>query len=227
MIFSTLLLPHLSVMVAEGQETRIRMLMERLLPYWLLGTSCLFSLVLLGARAGVPLVFGQSFSGSAPVLAVLLVATSALALFNACAPLVTAYGSMWVLSSICLVSALANVALDILLIPAFGVVGSALATVLAYGTSAVLVLIFVQRRVGGRVLRLGWLGTPVVVACVSFMLLDGFWFYPMVVVAVAVSALALIGLFRLFRRDDAVFLNDLQVPMPFGLGGGLPIGRRS
>ncbi len=76
-------------------------------------------------------------------------------------------------------------------------------------------------------LRLGWLGTPVVVACVSFMLLDGFWFYPMVVVAVAVSALALIGLFRLFRRDDAVFLNDLQVPMPFGLGGGLPIGRRS
>ena len=225
-IFSTLLLPQLAVMVAEGQDARIRMLMERLLPYWLLGTSVLFSIVLLGARAGLPLAFGQSFSGAAPVLAILMVAASALALFNACAPLVTAYGSMWVLSAIYLASAGANVVLDLVLIPPFGIVGSALATVLAYGTSAVLVLIFVQRKIGGRVLRLGWLGAPVPVACVCFMLLDGFWFYAAVVVSVAISVLALVGVFRLFHSEDAVFLNDLHVPMPFGLSAGLPIARR-
>ncbi|MDP6663024.1 MAG: polysaccharide biosynthesis C-terminal domain-containing protein [SAR202 cluster bacterium] len=225
-IFSTLLLPQLSVMVAEGQDERIRMLVERLLPYWLLGTSVLFSLVVLGARTGVPLVFGQSFSDAAPVLAVLMVATIALALFNSCAPLVTAYGSMWVMSGICFASAAANIVLDLVLIPRFGVLGSALATALAYGTSAVLVLSFVQRRIGGRVLRLGWLGAPVVVACVCFMLLEGFWFYPAVLVAVAITVLALVWMFRLFHNEDALFLRDLHLPMSFGLGAGSLFGRR-
>ena len=219
-IFSTLVLPPLSVMVAERQDARIRTLVERLLPYWLLGASILFSVVLLGARAGVSLVFGESFSGAAPILALLMVATSAVALFNACAPIVAAYGSMWVLSGIFLLSAAANVVLDLLLIPSFGVLGSALATVLAYGTSAVLVLLFVERKLGARVLRLGWLSAPVVVACICFMALDGLWFYLAASIATALTVLVLVGVFRLFHNDDAVFLKALGLPMPFGLGAG-------
>ncbi len=226
-IFSTLLLPPLSVMVAEGQDARIRMLVERLLPYWLLGTSVLFSLVLLGARVGVPVVFGQAFSAAAPVLAVLMAGTSAFALFNACAPLVIAYGSMWVLSGIVFVSASANVLLDLLLIPHLGIVGSALATVLSYGTSATLVLIFVRRRTGANVFRLGWLGAPALLAFICFMLLDGFWFYAGALSVAAISLLVLVGSFGLFRNEDAVFLRDLHLPVPFGLGSALPFRRRS
>ena len=219
-IFSTLLLPHLSVMVAEGQDARIKMLVERLLPYWMLGTSVLFSVILLGARICLPAVFGASFSAAAPVLALLLVGTSALALFNACSPLVTAYGSTWFLTAVCLLSAVSNVLLDLLLIPRFGIMGSALATGLAYAIGAACVLGFVKWRVGGRVLRLGWLGAPVLVACVCFMLLDGPWFYAAAPSGAALCVLALAGSFRLFHRDDVVFLKDLHLHLPirFGLG---------
>lgn len=222
-IFSTLLLPPLSVMVAEGQDARIRMFLERLLPYWLLGTSMLFSLILIGARAGLPLVFGESFSGAAPVLALLMVATSGLGLFNACAPLVTAYGATWVLTGISFLFALANIVLDLILIPRFGIAGSALATALAYGMAAVLILIFLQRRAGGKVLRLGWLPVPVLVACACFMLLDGVWFYLTALLAVVINVLVLIGAFRIFRKEDAVFLKELHVPMPLGLGEALKV----
>ena len=225
-IFSTLLLPHLSVMVAERQDAQIRTFLERLLPYWLLGTSIVFSVILIGARAGVPLVFGESFGGAAPVLALLMVATAALALFNACTPLVTAYGSTWALTGICLLSALTNVVVDLLLIPRFGIEGSAMATTVAYGTSAGMVLLFVQRRVGGRVLRLAWLGTPVLVAAVCFSLFDGVWFYAVATVASTASVVALVGAFRLFHTEDAVFLAALRPRLPFNLGDGMPAGRR-
>jgi O-antigen/teichoic acid export membrane protein len=225
-IFSTLLLPHLSVMVAEGQDARIRTFVERLLPYWLLGTSVLFVVIVLAARVGLVLVFGRAFAAAAPVLATLMAATSALALFNACAPLVTAYGSTWTLTAIILLSAASNVVLDLILIPPFGVVGSALATVLAYATSAILVLVFVQRRVGGRVLRLSWLGAPVIVATISFAVFDGVWFYAGAPIAVAASVLALVWSFGLFGDDDVVFLKELRVPMPFGGRGASLLGWR-
>ena len=225
-IFSTLLVPQLSVMVAEGQDARVRTFVERVLPYWVLGTSVLFSLVLLGARAGVPLVFGQAYTGAVPVLALLMVASCAFALFSACSPLVSAYGSTWVLSGIGLVSVAVNVALDLLLIPRFGINGAALATILAYSASAVLVLIFVQKKTGGRVLRLGWLATPVVVACACFMLLDGFWSYSAAVGMGAINVFALVIAFRLFHGDDAAFLKGLHLRLPFAFGAGAPAGRR-
>jgi len=139
-------------------------------------------------------------------------------LFNACAPLVTAYGSTWTLTGICLLSALANVVLDLALIPRFGVVGSAAATVLAYGTSAMLVLLLVQRRIGGRVLRLAWLGAPVLVTCLCYMSLDGLWFYAGASIAAAGCVLALASIFRLFHTEDLAFLKELGLPLPRALG---------
>ena len=225
-IFSTLLVPQLSVMVGEGQTARIRIFIERLLPYWLLGTSILFGLVLLGARAGVPLVFGEAYAGAAPVLALLMVGSCAFALFSACLPLVSAYGSTWVLTGNCLASAAVNVALDLLLIPQFGINGAAMATVFAFSTSAVMALAFVQKRTGSRVLRLAWLGTPALVACACFMLLDGFWFYPVALGLGAISVFALVSAFRLFDIEDVAFMKELHVRMPFGFGAGSFAGKR-
>jgi O-antigen/teichoic acid export membrane protein len=224
-IFSTLLLPSLSVMVAERQDARLRMFLERLLPYWLLGTSILFSMVLLAGRVAVPLIFGEPFSGAAPVLALLMVATSALALFNACAPLIAAVGSTWVLTGICFTSAIANVLLDLILIPRFGLAGSAVATIVAYGMSAALVLGFVQKTVGGKVLRLTWLGAPVVLVCACYMVLDGAWVYPVAIVTGSLTVLALVGSFHLFRDGDAAFLRELRLALPFGLQTVSPVGR--
>lgn len=223
-IFSTLLLPRVSMMVGQGQNARVMALMERLLPYWLLATSVLFTLVVVGARVGLPLVFGKSFSGAAPALALLMVASCALAFYNAWTPLVTAYGSTWTLTGVSFVSMAINVVLDLVLIPRFGISGSAVATVMAYAASMLLVLIFMQRRSGDRILRLGWLGTPPLVACACFLLFDGFWFYPAALGMLAINVCALVAAFQLFRADDAAFLRGLNLKLPFGLGAGTPTG---
>jgi O-antigen/teichoic acid export membrane protein len=202
------------------------MFIERLLPYWLLGSSVVFSLVLLGGRAGVPFIFGPAYAGAIPVLALLMVASCAFALFSACLPLVSAYGSTWVLSGICLISAVVNVALDLLLIPGFGINGSAVATVVTYSTSAVLALNVVEKKTGAKVLRLVWLATPALVACACSVLLEGLWFYPAALGLGAISVAALVRAFRLFRGDDAAFLDDLHLRVPFGLRASLFAAKR-
>ena len=220
-IFSTLVLPHLSLIVAEGGGVRISTFVERLLPYWLLGTSILFSLAVVGARAGIPLVFGRSFDATAAVLVVLMVASCAMALFNAIAPLISAYGATWFLTAISVASVIVNILLDFALIPRFGITGSAMATVLAYGTSATLALMLVRRKTGGKVIRLAWLSAPVLVACACFMLLDGAWFYIAAPVGAVVTVLVLVAAFGLFRTRDAIFLEQLQLSVPFRIGVGV------
>lgn len=213
-IFSTLLLPQLSVMVAKGERERIRTLIERALPYWFLGTSVLFALVLLGAGPIVPFVFGGAFQPSVSVLALLMIAACALAQFNAFAPLVSAWGSTWALTGICLASGAVNVAMDLWLVPPYGIRGAAFATVLAYGTSAVLVLAFVQRRLAIPVFTLGLLGTPVLIVCACFFLSEGIGFYLLAIPAGAVSVYWLVRRFRLFRGEDTIFLKDLRLRAP-------------
>lgn len=224
-IFATLLLPELSVMVLQGQHDRIRTLMERVLPYWLLGTSVLFTLVLLGSRVGLPLVFGPSYAGAAPVLALLMVASCALALFNSCTSLVGAFGATWVLTGISFVSTAVNVAMNLVLIPKFGITGSAMATVLAYLTGGVLILAFVQHRVGGKIVRLAWFTTPVMLAYGCFAVFESWWFYPAVVVLGSLNVMALVMVFKLFHAEDAAFFRGLHLRLPFGLGAGASAGR--
>jgi O-antigen/teichoic acid export membrane protein len=212
-IFSTLLLPQLSVMVGNGEVDRIRTLVNRLLPYWFLATSVLFTLVLLVANPIVPLIFGRAFEPAAPVLAILMVATCALALFNAFSPLMAAFGATWALTGIALASGTVNVVMDLILIPSHGIRGAAFATVLAYGTSAALVLLYVQRRLGQNVLRLAALALPVVAVCLCFLLLDRFRFYLVGVPVGAVSTAWLAQQFRLFRGEDGAMLAPWNVEL--------------
>lgn len=225
MIFSTLLLPELSVMVARAEGDRISHQMERLLPYWLLGTSILFTLIVLAAPVGLSFVFGASYRGAAPVLALLMVASCALALYNVCSPLVTAYGATWTLTGVTFVSMAVNVALDLLLIPRFGIKGSAVATILAYSVSAVLALTVVQRRVHGRLFRLGAFGAPVLVACVCFMLMDGSAFYVAALGLSAATVAVSVYAFRLFRADDVALLRSLFRGLQFSMLGALRRGK--
>lgn len=94
-VFSTLLLPKLSIMVARGEKSAIRNFLDRTLPQWLLTTSVLFIVILLTARWLLPAIFGPVFGDAVPVLALLLVASSALALFNGLVPLISASGLTW------------------------------------------------------------------------------------------------------------------------------------
>ena len=209
-IFSTLLLPQLSAMVGNGELDRIRTFVDRLLPYWFLGTAALFAVVVLVAQPIVPLIFGRSFAPSASVLAILMVATCALALFNAFSPLMAAFGATWALTGIGLASGAVNVVMDLVLIPSHGIRGAAYATVLAYGTSAILVLMYVQKRLGRNVFRLGLLTLPVIVVCACFLALDTFSFYLLAVPAGGLCGWWLMRGFHLFRGEDAMFLKAFR-----------------
>jgi O-antigen/teichoic acid export membrane protein len=213
-IFSTLLLPQFSVMVGNGELDKIRSFVDRILPYWFFTTTVLFTVVLFGAAPIVPVIFGRAFAPAASVLAVLMAATCGLALFNAFSPLLSAFGATWPLTGIAVTSGFVNVMMDLLLIPAYGIHGAAVATVVAYGTSAVLVLWYVQTRLGQNVFRLGLLTLPVVISCGCFLALDPFHFYLVAIPSSAVSMFWLMRRFHLFRGDDAVFLKDLRFPVP-------------
>jgi len=210
-IFSTLLLPRFAVMVQQNEEERIRTLVTRFLPYWFLGTSLLFGSVLILARPLVPLVFGGAFDQAVRPLAILMLATGALAFFNAFTPLMSAYSLTWRLALICFVSSLVNVAMDFALIPSFGIEGAAAATVLAYATSAALVLAVMHRRMG-RVLHFVWLGAPVPIAAASVFLLDDGWlWYAAALAAMATSGLVLTRAFGLFGPGDRAFVNGFRL----------------
>jgi O-antigen/teichoic acid export membrane protein len=210
-IFSTLLLPRLNVMVQQGDEEGIRTFVARFLPYWFLGTSVLFGVALLAADIVVPVVFGEAFGGAVRPLAILMLATIGLTFFNALTPIVAAYGLTWRLAGIVGVSALVNVVMDFALIPSFGIDGAAAATVLAYGTSAVLVLALIRRRLGGGVFQSCILSAPLIVVSASYLLLEGATFYAVALTGAAISTYGLFRSYDLFGREDRAFLKDLDL----------------
>lgn len=208
-IFSTLLLPQLSVMVLKGDQVAISGYLRRMLPYWLLGTSILFCLVLLAADPLVPFIFGHPFQGAVTPFAVLMIATASLALFNAFDPLLNAYGATWALMKVTAVSIAVKVALTFWLTPLLGITGAALATVGAYLTSAVLVMALVRRHTGISVLPMTGLMAPVLVMCLARLFLVGPTFYLIAVLGTMLSVFALVHRFRLFEAKDREALKDL------------------
>lgn len=218
-ISSSLLLPHFSVLVAGERHAEIGRLVERAVPYGLMGFSLLVSVGILLAGLGVPLIFGAAFTGSVAPLIILLIATMGLALFNTFMPLVSAQGMTWALTGITLVSALVNLVAALLLIPAYGVNGAAWATVLTYGSAAALVLALVEWRLKVPALRCAWLGLPVLVVALCAAVLDGGVFYLAGLAGLGLSVLALVVLFRLFRQEDLAVLawTDMSVGVKSGL----------
>lgn len=205
-IFSTLLLPRFNVMAEKQDHDGIQTFVVRILPYWFLGSSLLFGLALFVIRPVIPLVFGAEFVATARPLAILMIATIALTFFNAFTPILSAYGLTWHIALICMASALLNVGMNFVLIPRFGLDGSAIATVLAYLLSAGGVLILVRARYGYPVLRMIPLAAPVLVAAGLFLVLDGLVFYTLGPLACLAAAGLMALRFGLFRRENVHFL---------------------
>lgn len=215
-IFSTLLLPRLSVLVSSGDEDAIRAFAGRFVPYWLLLMSTLFSLVAVLAPHTVPLVFGEEFAEAAVVLGMLMLAAVLLAVFNVFLPLLSAYGQSWSLAGITLASAGLNVIADLALIPPFGVRGAAAATVLAYGLSATVILMVISRRLGRSVVGLSLFMTPA--ACtVLALLMDAVWATIVGVVGTAVMTGWLVARFGLFSAADVAFAKEAREALGRGL----------
>ena len=205
--FSTLLLPHYSSLLVQGGEGQIQLFVKRLLPYWFFATSATFSAALIVAGPLVPAVFGEAFAGAVEPLAILMIASSALALYNAFDPLLGAYGATWILARLCLLSVSVKIGLSLLFIPSWGLIGAAFSTTVAYAVSAVGAIILAGRRIGRVPLSITVFAVPVAVVSGSIFFLPR-WYAVLVGLAGSTVCLAAIALrFGLFRAEDIAYLR--------------------
>ncbi|MBM4268629.1 MAG: hypothetical protein FJ144_18790 [Deltaproteobacteria bacterium] len=122
--------------------------------------SLAFALLLaLALPALVPLVFGSEFSPAVPVAEVLLLGTVLMGAKDVLAGGAQAVGRPWLASRCELVALVVTAAGLAALLPLFGVMGAAIASVLAYGTALGLLVIGSVREFG---LSLGSLARPTI-----------------------------------------------------------------
>lgn len=210
--FSMLLLPHFSVLVGNADERRIRTFLARVLPYWFFATSVLFGVALLAVLPLLPVVFGEAFAGARPALAILIVASSALALYNAFDPLLSAYGATVALAKIFALAVSVKVILSYLLIPQWGISGAAFSTVCAYTVCALSTMLLVQRKTKSRVMMLALFGAPVAVVCASVLYLPDKYAPFAALAGGAMCLYAVSTRFQLFQSEDRKLLEGILRP---------------
>jgi hypothetical protein len=108
---------------------------------------------------------------------------------------------------------------DLLLIPRYGILGAAFASVSAYLVVAVLALRFTQTRLETGLFRLGALALPIVIVCGGFFVFEGARFYLFAIPAASASVLWLIRRFHLFSPEDAGIIRDIRIAAPMATAG--------
>lgn len=186
-ILSSLLLPHFSVQVLGDRLAEIKTAVEGVITYGFLAFSILLCGLVLLSGIGIPLLFGHEFRGAVTPFVVISIASMGLALYNAFLPLVTAYGWTWMLTAILLACSCINVALDLVLVPRLGISGAAIATLCSYLTAAASILAVVEARLHIPVLHLGWFLVPVATVAGCSLIFEGWSYYLMGTVGMAVS----------------------------------------
>lgn len=205
-ISSSVLLPHFSVLLVNGDMAGIRRFVSRVAPSGFLALSVLLGLFILHAGPVMPRLFGSEFAGSVLPLAILMLATSLMAFSNTFTPFLTAQGATWTLMWITLPTAVVNIVMVLLLVPLIGINGAALATVLAYATSAFLVMRVTGRRLGVPVLRNSVLGFPVLGVVLCSVFLQGLPLYLTGLLVLGGSAYLLARLFSLWEPEETKLL---------------------
>ena len=128
----TVMLPRVTKMIAEGKESEIRTYFNKSLSLTVfIGVGCAFGLIGL-APTLVPLYLGNNFLDAIPLLQILSIILIAIAWGNTFRNqfiLPKKMDNLYLKSVV--LAALLNIVMNILLIPLFGAVGAAIASVLA------------------------------------------------------------------------------------------------
>ena len=207
------LTPSIATLAGSREFARIRRGFSRVLRLGLL-----FSLPLTGAALALGptllhLVYGPRYEGVGDILVVILLTLPLIPLAGASSALLIGYGRVRAPIVVGFVAAAADLGLAAVLVPRFDAVGAAVANTSASVVSAVLLISFAVRQVGG--VHLGWqsilrvLGVSVVAGALARLVLVGGhnWILLGAAAAVEVTALGIGGLaVRIVSADDAAFL---------------------
>ena len=143
---SSLIFPH----VAAQQDRRATQMTERATRMIFLVVAGSALLLGLGGELVLRYAFGPTYVAGTSALLVLLVATLPLAVGRVLAADLKGRGRPGLVSGTALVAVIATVGLDLLLIPAWGIVGAAAASLAAYGLSTAVLLLAYRRVTRGR-----------------------------------------------------------------------------
>ncbi len=151
---------------AAGSPEALERLVERSCRYMAAVGVPLAVLVMTGAPALIELLFGPDFAGSAAVLRILVAATALTFVYMPLVHALNATGHEWQWIGVTVLNSVVNVGLNLVLIPAYGVHGAAVSTVVCELIALLLALALIRRL--GPVRRLGSIA-PVAVAalCMS------------------------------------------------------------
>lgn len=172
----------------------------------------------------VPLVFGDAFGDAARPLAVLTLALVLLMVGSLTAPILLVYERSRAIAGVSLAGLAVNIAGDVLLVGPLdaGVLGPAIATVMALAVIAGGYLVVAGRDLGVRAAMPPALVAPLVASLVPVLLLPATLAVPLGVAAAVATTGLILRLVPLFTAEDADMLERLDLPAPLRrrLGAG-------
>lgn len=99
-----------------------------------------------GGYLGIGVVYGREFSPAAPIVWILLPATLAMAQWRIVGNVLLRFAAPTVLPGIAISGLVVNIVANMILIPALGIAGAALASLLSYACGAILAIVLFRRR---------------------------------------------------------------------------------
>ncbi|CAA9487735.1 MAG: hypothetical protein AVDCRST_MAG30-1194 [uncultured Solirubrobacteraceae bacterium] len=156
--------PVMSAMRGAADDARLRRVVQLAADYMAALSLPILAVTVVLSGPIVALLFGTEFERSAEVLPILMIAFVAICYGSLAGYLAPVVGLQWRLTLFAGIGALANIGLNIVLIPEYGAVGSAWATVLTEGLTMLLLLVTCLRALGLRLSVTRILGAAVAAA---------------------------------------------------------------
>lgn len=190
---NTLLLPLFITLQAEDQGTRTENYFRNVLPGLTLGWGVACAAIGLAGYYAIPMVFGPEYAAAGVPLWILLAASAvALPATIGYAVRANAMSMTYVPMTAAIAAAIVNIAGNMLLIPRYGMLGCAVATLLAFAASIVVFAIMMRGKAQTAVSWIFLAMAPAVAGTTVLITLDN----AMAAFAASVASAGLIALFK-------------------------------
>ncbi len=208
---SILAFPLLSAWRAEGREDRLHRYAVRLTPQIVLCWSLVILTIGLCQEPVLLSLFGPHYSRSAFLFSLLLIGAAFQGILYLYSPLLFVYDLTRQATGILVLMAGINVLGDFLLIPKLGSLGAAISTSASFALGAGYSLYLGNRRLGVR--RFVGIVPPTLVACALLLMMGrGILVRGMIFGGIFLSLVWWARRCRIFTRDDASLLEQIQLP---------------
>jgi O-antigen/teichoic acid export membrane protein len=189
-LVGTLLMPMFVTLRTKGHDKFIKQYLDVILPFFVLiwGAVIAFAAIFFGLL--IPIVFGEEFHSLSPVIWIFMVGTTfTVPLLIGYSPFATAASAVYISFPLALTTAIANVLGNFILIPKWGLIGSAWATTISSVVSIITIVWMIKRRFRFEGFLLFQSMLPVTVGLIFFLILQDKWYASIIVFVLAVSFL--------------------------------------